>query len=99
MEGTFEAKLQIIRDELGCTELPNDAKGPFVEQPLGAHAESNGSHEICPPGYKRVSSESARARGSRARRSMATRCHTVAPMPRASSPALKEDMSWASVMV
>jgi len=66
-------KLHVLGDEpIGC-ELADHTEGPPVQEPLGAHTESNGSHEIAPWGRIRVWSSSGRRRGSKLSRPMARR--------------------------
>jgi len=47
-------ELDVWGDEAGGSELADDPPDSSVEQPLGAHTESNGSHDRIPPGKIRV---------------------------------------------
>jgi hypothetical protein len=47
-------ELDVLGDEAVWSELADHPPDPPVEEPLGAHTESNGSHEITPPGKRMV---------------------------------------------
>ena len=45
-----EVELEVMDEELAGLKAAEDTEGPPVEEPLGPHAESNGSHAKVPPG-------------------------------------------------
>ena len=47
-------ELNVLGNEAVGGELADDPPDPPVEEPLGAHTESNGSHRIAPPGKRKV---------------------------------------------
>ena len=53
----LDVELHVEDGELIGTELADDSEGATVPEPLGPHTESNGSHEIEPPAWRRVESE------------------------------------------
>jgi hypothetical protein len=61
----FHEKLGVLGDEAVGGELADHTPSPPVDQPRGAHTESNGSHVIVPPGKIRVWSEIGLCRGSK----------------------------------
>jgi hypothetical protein len=64
----LSVKLDVEDNEaVGC-RLQDDAEETSVEQPLGPHTESNGSHGMVPPEKIRVSSFKGPERGSQSRR-------------------------------
>jgi len=50
----FYVELDVLGDVMAIGELADDAKGPPVQEPLAAHTESNGSHEMTPFGKSTV---------------------------------------------
>ena len=46
----FYVELDVLGDVAAIGKLTDDAKGPSVQEPLAAHTESNGSHEMAPFG-------------------------------------------------
>ena len=66
-------ELGVLGDETVGSELADDPPDSSVEQPLGAHTESNGSHEVIPPGKMRVSLSKGPAQGSKLSRPVAKR--------------------------
>jgi hypothetical protein len=47
-------ELDVLGNEAVGSELADDPPDPPVEEPAGAHRESNGSHVMTPPGKMRA---------------------------------------------